>query len=312
MNISDKELLKKVSDLVLNERKASEAVLLHLEEVFRRRLFADLGYSSLFNYLVKELKYSEGAAGRRVNLLKLSKKVPEVRRMVIRGELSLSVVSMAQTFSKKLGSEETKLIVSKLKNKSKDEAELELLKISPKITQTPKEIRKRVTVEETRIHLCVKNTTLEKLELIKDMKKLDTNAALDYLVDLGLKEHQKSLRKINKPTKTKRAKGATAKSIETGVGNTIAVKTNDTKPVTRKDTRRRYIPVATKKRLYLRAMSRCEYQNCRETHGLEVEHIMPYSIGGTHDLNNLRLFCRAHNQRAAILFFGQEKMGQFL
>jgi hypothetical protein len=73
-NISDQILLSTTRDLALREREMTTQILWHLREIESRRLFAALGYASLFAYAVKELHYSDGAAVRRVNAMRLQGK----------------------------------------------------------------------------------------------------------------------------------------------------------------------------------------------------------------------------------------------
>ena len=57
---------------------------------------------------------------------------------------------------------------------------------------------------------------------------------------------------------------------------------------------KRYLPISVKKTVFDRANGRCEY--CRSpflfsTEPYTIEHIIPKSKGGDHDLNNLALSC---------------------
>ena len=96
--LKDQELLKATADLVQRERNVLTLVLHHLREVERRKLFSDLGYSSLFEYCVRELKYSEGQAGRRIQAMRLLKELPEIEAMIRSGSLSLTNLSQAQSY----------------------------------------------------------------------------------------------------------------------------------------------------------------------------------------------------------------------
>lgn len=98
MKISDKKLLLKVKDLRSKEQRVQSLMLEHLQEVHKRRLYADLGYSSLFKYMVRELNYSEGAAGQRLGALRLVMKSPDARKLIESGELSLTVANDTQVF----------------------------------------------------------------------------------------------------------------------------------------------------------------------------------------------------------------------
>ncbi len=71
--LSDENLLSQIRCLAAEERKLTTQVLELLREVERRRLFAGLGFSSLFEYAVKELGYSEASVSRRINSMRLLK-----------------------------------------------------------------------------------------------------------------------------------------------------------------------------------------------------------------------------------------------
>src|SRR5258708_2037120 len=75
--LGDKDLLKRTSEIAGRERAASVELLLHLSEVDRRQLFLEIGYSSLYDYVIQELKYSEGATYRRLQAMRLIRDIPE-------------------------------------------------------------------------------------------------------------------------------------------------------------------------------------------------------------------------------------------
>ncbi|NUM88013.1 MAG: HNH endonuclease, partial [Bdellovibrionales bacterium] len=58
--------------------------------------------------------------------------------------------------------------------------------------------------------------------------------------------------------------------------------------------------------IWQKAQNRCE--NCYSTYALEIDHRIPRAHGGKTHAPNLRLLCRACNQRAAIRVFGLRKM----
>jgi len=91
----DNELLSQIKAYVQSERDVLVKILHHLREIERRRLFCDLGYRSLFDYAVSELRYSEGQASRRIQAMRLIKDIPEVEAKIATGELSLSNVHQA-------------------------------------------------------------------------------------------------------------------------------------------------------------------------------------------------------------------------
>ena len=61
--LSDPALLRATSTLVRHERHLQGAVIDHLGEIEARRLYLRRGCSSLFDYAVRELGYSDAPAG---------------------------------------------------------------------------------------------------------------------------------------------------------------------------------------------------------------------------------------------------------
>ena len=64
--LSDRELLRETRNLVRHERHLQGAVVDHLSEIEARGLYLERGFSSLFDYAVRELGYSDAAAARRI------------------------------------------------------------------------------------------------------------------------------------------------------------------------------------------------------------------------------------------------------
>ncbi len=62
--------------------------------------------------------------------------------------------------------------------------------------------------------------------------------------------------------------------------------------------------------VHRRAGHKCTH--CGSVHALEIDHIVPQSMGGPSTLENLRLLCRPCNQRAAIEKLGGERMSRYL
>lgn len=45
-------------------------------------------------------------------------------------------------------------------------------------------------------------------------------------------------------------------------------------------------------------------RRCEATHHLQIDHIVPFALGGSHAPDNPRVLCGAHNGRRAELTFG--------
>jgi hypothetical protein len=75
----------------------------------------------------------------------------------------------------------------------------------------------------------------------------------------------------------------------------------------------RHIPARIRRTVFERDGARCTHvdtsgQRCRETHHLELHHLVPFARGGEHTPANLTLRCTAHNALAAELDFGTERI----
>jgi hypothetical protein len=112
-------------------------------------------------------------------------------------------------------------------------------------------------------------------------------------------------RRFGAPARTaKSAKPpASAKSMDSSKNTS-----KPSKPLAR---RSRHIPARIRRAVFERDGARCTHrddggQRCRETHRLELHHLVPFAQGGEHTPANLTLRCAAHNALAAELDFGTE------
>ena len=107
-NLSDQALLSQTRLLAQKERSLHIQVLRHLREIESRRLYFSEGYASLFDYAVKGLGYSKGAAFRRINAMRLCREEPAVEAKLKSGRLSLCAASQLQNFFEKKKREDLK------------------------------------------------------------------------------------------------------------------------------------------------------------------------------------------------------------
>jgi hypothetical protein len=87
---ADDDLVSGLDRLVSVERQSTADVLAHLAEVDTRKLYADRAYTSMFQYVVEHLGYSEGAARRRITAARLARRFPSVLERVVSGAVHLS------------------------------------------------------------------------------------------------------------------------------------------------------------------------------------------------------------------------------
>ncbi|MCB0323125.1 MAG: HNH endonuclease [Bdellovibrionales bacterium] len=92
--LTDAQLVDRLSSLVAAEHVGIREVVFHLAEMERRRLYAVLGFSSLYDYSIRELGYSKSAAMRRIRAARCIERFPHAAEKWERGELSLNVIEV--------------------------------------------------------------------------------------------------------------------------------------------------------------------------------------------------------------------------
>lgn len=92
--LRNEQLVAALIELVRRENDALSDLLAHLAELDERRLYLDLGFTSLFAYCTEALGFCKSSAGRRITAARVCRKYPGAFARVARGELQLSVLSI--------------------------------------------------------------------------------------------------------------------------------------------------------------------------------------------------------------------------
>ena len=283
-SLSDQMLLSSMESLVAQERDLLTSILHHLREIEARKLFCDLGYSSLFDYATRKLGYSNDQAQRRISAMRALKEIPQIEEKIESGALSLTTISMAQSFfrAEKVPLQKKIEILRRLEHKSTREAEKVLLSISPKPLRPEKVTALTEDLSEMRFLASTK--LQEKLKKLKGRfahsnPNMSLSELIEKLADLGLEEFF--------PSKEEKPLGAPKVSL-----------------------RQSYVPKPVRRQVFRQGQCKCS--NCGSTYALEIDHIRPLALGGDSSAENLRLLCRSCNQRAAIKNLGLAKIGERL
>jgi len=142
--LKNQELLEKLHRLVGLEKKTTAEIVAMIAEVDRRKLFLDLGHTSLFSYLTTGMGYTPASAQRRIDAARLLSSVPEMRGELESGALNLMQISV---------------LSQSLRQKKKE---------SPKVSLGVGE--KRVQQDESlRLELTLSKEQQEKLQLARKL-----------------------------------------------------------------------------------------------------------------------------------------------
>ncbi len=309
--VSNTTLIENTKALAARERELGVQVLHHLREIESRQLFITARFSSLFEFTVKVLGYTEGAADRRIKAMRLVSALPQaeqvgVARSLSSGELSLSNLSTLQRFfinekkdrKREYSVPERLALIKELKNKSAREAEKVLVAHSPESART-------------KVHFAADEALTKKLDRLKEilshqLPTQDMNALLHKLADMALKTLEPTPTRQPAPTSkcdTDRtaAWGTVPPNAVANAGATSALAA--LKPSKSKNPR--YVAAKLRSTLMHKAQNQCEHTDpktgarCTARHYLQIDHVTPVALGGTADPANLRVLCAAHNRSHA-------------
>jgi hypothetical protein len=324
-SLSNEALLRNTHTLVSEERKLTTEILWHLHEIQVRRLYAERGYASLFEYAVQALGYSEAAAGRRIAAMKLLVDVPEIEPALKNGAVSLSTLSTIQSFIQRkeepVSVQEKKDLVFALQGKSRRECERELAILDPQAALL-KEKERMISATQTEIRFVADDALMEKLKRIRELDAHVT-AGASYL-ELFHRMADIAIKKLDPLAPKKLVRDQSPEFAQTRAespplsqgGNFTPPAELLLKPVPSESKRGnkgavnpRFIPAALKREVWQRDKARCSFvssegRRCSSKFGLQFDHQTPVARGGKATYGNLRLLCRAHNRYEARIKLG--------
>ena len=288
---SDRELLSEIRGLAGSLREVTATLVRYLAEVEERRLHLQAGFSSMFEFCVKELQMSEGEAFRRILAARLCRRFPVIGPLLASGAVHLSALELAR---EQLTEDNHAELLRAISGKSKREVLALLATRFPK-ADVPSRIRRLPDhiepLSETRfrVEFTASAELREKLELCRDLlshanPSRDLGLVVERSVDLLLADLQKKrLARTNRP----RREATVRKAMHGRVTN------------------------ATRRKVFKRDGLRCTYvstdgRRCEARAFLELDHRKPRALGGGDEPENLRVRCRAHNQLWAEQVYGRE------
>ena len=305
--LRDNDLITATKTLVAEERMKTIEIIEHLQEIYDRRLHLKRGYSSLHEFLVKELHYSDGAAHRRISAMRLVNDVPEAKQSIADGKLSLTTASQVQSFfqtekkrQKTYKAAEKLELISDLAGASRNECERKLAQVSP--LYAAKE--RMLTIPEDQ-ELALLMDEYRKLAMLSD-------GSTQSIIKAALKGAIAQLKAKNeKNTATAASKQPERDEKQIAISSERAANAMAA-PLEKLSSR--YISQSIKREVWRRDDGQCAYidphtkRRCSSKHRLEIDHAQPFALDGKTTAENLRLTCKAHNQLFAIAIFGAKKI----
>ncbi len=327
-NLSDSDLIEKTRSLARSEREITVSILHHLREIERRKAYSALGIKNLHEYCENYLGYSNGAAHRRIDAMKLLKELPEMEEKILEGKLNFSTIVQVQTFVRKenkvtdepISSQEKKEILTTLEGKSRRQVDRELMKRSVQPEVHFQEKVRAVTQTHTELKVVVPEEAIQDLEVIRGyLAHSHPNMSMSELIVYLAKLGKEKLNPAKEPERKKKDPAPQIPPVEFAGrefrGSAAAVLNAPSEHLTLSsgdkfaNSSSRYIPSPLRRQIFQRDQGKC--QNCGSKHALQLDHIRPYAQGGPTTLENLRILCRNCNRRHAIEKFGLRKIEKF-
>ncbi len=297
--ISNQELLSRMEKLVRTERKITHLILCHINEVEARRLYAELGFGSMFKYLTGHCGYGEDSAYRRLQAARLIKQAPEIAEKLEEGSLNLTQLTQVQKCLKqeskagnRIESHQTLQILEQIQNISSYETK-KVLAVEFNQPIQVHEVVKPQRDDSVRLELTFTAEQMKELSEAKDLlSHILPEGSLAGVIFYLAKSYNKKI------------KGKDVQKQEATIGKPNEKTISATPSFTTKQ-KRTPIKITERRRLLRQASYCCDYvhpetnKKCESTYQLQIDHQIPIARGGTNAPENLRVLCRTHNLLAA-------------
>ncbi len=338
--LSNQELLARVTQLAQRERQATAALIAHLAELDARRLYLAEGCSSLFTYCTQALHLSEHAAYGRIEAARAVRRFPIILERLAEGSVTLTTVGLLAVH---LTSENHRDLLDTARHKSKRQVEELVAQLRPQPpvpssvrrlpTASPMNARPPAPAEVTALPGAVGGPhpagdthapaspplpppvpapSLPRPALVAPLAperyKVQFTASAETYEKLRLA--QALLRHQIPDGDLGQVFDRALTALVQELAKRKCAATARPRPGRGTAPGSRHIPAEVKRAVWRRDGGRCAFvgrngRRCTERGFLEFHHVVPYAAGGEPTANNIQLRCRAHNGYEAGRDFGR-------
>jgi hypothetical protein len=305
------------------EHASTMKVLHFINDLDRRKSYLELGYSSVFDYCVRKLNYSRSGAGRRIQAARCARRYPEIFAMLRTRELGIGTAAIIEPILTDYNKDE---ILGRVRGASHREIERVISEYRPPmalrdrlryvqvpmpaakdadaeffsrrcVRSVPEEWRP-ATVQRVYVQFLADEEFIKVLEEVQDLMSTGDEETFAEIMKRALIEcrdgHSPAARNARRQAK----RGAASLESQRWECN---------------PPQSRHVPNEVRDKIFVKDHGQCSFvapdgTRCRCKKGLQVDHIKPYAAGGTHEPDNLRLLCGAHNRLAAEQTLGRRVM----
>jgi 5-methylcytosine-specific restriction endonuclease McrA len=317
-NHTDNEVASDLTRLAAQSRCSIVELVACLEEFDRRRLYLPLGFTSIYRYCEEMLHLREGAAYRRIEVARASRRCPELLEMVQDGRLSLATACL---IAPRLGTDRIPALLRQAAFKSKREVERLVAAFYP-LPPVPSVIRKlpepktlEIPIAETKLETVGEAPPLLARPAVPPPPPSSPRPVLAALSEAHYKLQvtisaaaRERLQQIQDLMRHRLPNGDPAAIVEHALevlhAELLKQKAAQVaKPRTGRqasEAKGRYIPASVRREVWRRDQGRCAFRGqdgrtCGSGDGVEFHHAQPYAVGGQATARNIEMRCRAHN-----------------
>ncbi len=332
--LSNPELVARVTQLAQREREATAALIAHLAELDARRLYLAEGCSSLFTYCTQVLHLSEHAAYGRIEAARAVRRFPVLLERLAEGSVTLTTVGL---LAAPLTPENHRDLLDTARHQSKRQVEELVARLRPQ-PPVPASVRRLPTAG----HASASATALPGAAS-PPRQTGDAHGVASPPLSSAAPAPPPPRQGVVAPLAPERYKVQFTASAETYeklklaqallrhqipdgdlgtiIDRALTALVQDLTRTKFAATDRprgsrgpalgsRHIPAEVKRTVWLRDGGRCAFvgrngRRCAEQGFLEFHHVVPYAAGGASTADNLQLRCRAHNGYEAERDFGR-------
>ena len=323
------DIITRLHDLRSREHLCTVDLIEALVECDRTRAYLDHGHDTLWNFLVDALQYSKAAASRRFKAMKCARKFPAVIAALREQRVTLSSLEAIEPLLDEIDAETA--LFDRIAGKSFAQVKEDVARERPTAPKGELVRREFVKTEAPKeVDLFAASVEVEGAAALVQAPTVDHDpdptpppaVQEQVLVTLRLTPEQFALiehaRAIasRKPGRVPTVREAIVEAARFYVEKRGPKERESAKAAAAStdSPRTRHIPAAVRDAVMLRDGEQCTFvatngRRCPATLDLHIDHIDPFAFGGTHEPENLRVLCGAHNRRRAEQTFGPWRGG---
>ena len=308
-----REWSSRISELARLEHSALADLLLAVAEFDGQEGYRQLGFSSLFDFLHREVGLSRGSAYYRQVGARLVRRFPEVEQPIRDGKLCITVVSELAKVMTEVNRAE---VLPVFFGCSRQEAKQLVAELRP-VEQVPR----RTVV--TAVPLLAPMGSAPEIVQPVGRDRTHPDRGVPVSVEAWTLVEPMTTTASRMHITVSPAFVAMLKKAKAGQGH-VQPNATDEQVLTaalqlllqKQEKRRASVPAKVKREVRKRDQGKCQWPLatagvCGSTVKLEIDHVEPRGRGGPSTAENCRLLCKAHNLEAARLAYGDDHMDLF-